>query len=55
MIFTAREFQENCQEQNVDIFMTFVDPTKALDTVSRDGLWNMMTKLGFPPIFIAIV
>ena len=38
MIFTARQLQEQCQEQNVDLYMTFVDLTKAFDTVSRDGL-----------------
>ena len=37
MIFTARQLQEKCQEQNVDLYMTFVDLTKAFDTVSRDG------------------
>ena len=40
MIFTARQLQEKCQEQNVDLCMTFVDLTKAFDTVSRDGLEN---------------
>ena len=40
MIFTARQLQEKCQEQNVDLYMTFVDLTKAFDTVSRDGLWK---------------
>ena len=38
MIFTARQLQEKCQEQNLDLYMTFVDLTKAFDTVSRDGL-----------------
>ena len=38
MIFTIRKLQENCQEQNVDLYMTFVDLTKAFYTVSRDGL-----------------
>ena len=41
-IFTARQLQEKCQEQNVDLYMTFVDLTKAFDTVSRDGLWKIM-------------
>ena len=40
MIFTARQLQEKCQEQNVDLYMTFVDLTKAFDTVSRDGMEN---------------
>ena len=42
MIFTARQLQEKCQEQNVDIYMSFVDLTKAFDTVNRDGLWKIM-------------
>ena len=33
MIFTARQLQEKCQRQNVDLYMTFVDLTKAFDTV----------------------
>ena len=37
-IFTARQLQEKCREQNVDLYMTFVDLTKAFGTVSRDGL-----------------
>ena len=45
MIFTARELQEKCQEQNVDHYMTFVDLTKAFDTVSREGLWKIMAKV----------
>ena len=49
MIFTARQLQEKCQEQNVDLYMTFVDLTKAFDTVSRDGLWKIMAKFGCPP------
>ena len=35
-IFTI--MQEKCQEQNVDLYMTFVDLTKAFDIVSRAGL-----------------
>ena len=31
MIFTARQLQEKCQEQNVGLCMTFVDITKAFD------------------------
>ena len=57
MIFTARQQQEKCQEQNVDlhVYMTFVGITKAFDTVSRDGLWKIMTKFGCPPRYIAMV
>ena len=55
MIFTARKLQEKCQEQNMDLYMTFVDLTKASDTVSREGLWKIMAKFGCPAKFIAIV
>ena len=33
----ARQLQEKCQEQNVDLYMTFVDLTKAFDTVVMDS------------------
>ena len=55
MIFAARQLQEKCQEQNVDLYTTFVDLTKAFDTVSRDGLWKIMSKFGCPDKFIQVV
>ena len=55
IIFTARQLQEKCQEQNVDLYMTFVDLTKAFDTVSREGFWKIMAKFGCPDKFIAMV
>ena len=55
MIFTARQFQKKCQEQNMDLYMTFVDLTKAFDTVSREGLWKIMAKSGCLTKFIAMV
>ena len=55
MIFTARQLQEKCQEQNVAFYMTFVDHTKASDIVSRERLWKIMTKFGWPAKFIAMV
>ena len=57
MIFTAKQLQEKRQAQNVDLYMTFVDLTKAFDTVSRDGVWKIMAKFDCPPPprFIAMV
>ena len=55
MKFTARQLQEKCQEQNIDLYMTFVDLTKAFDTVSREDLWKIMAKFGCPTKFIAMV
>ena len=33
--------------------MTFVDLTKAFDTVNRDPLWNILRKFGCPPTIAA--
>ena len=33
----------------------FVDLTKAFDTVSRDGLWKILARLGCPPKFLTIL
>ena len=38
-----------------DFYMTFVDLTKAFDTISREGLWKIMAKFGCPAKFIAMV
>ena len=55
MIFAARQLQEKWQEQNVDLYMTFVNLTKAFNTVSREGLWKIITQFGCPAKFIAMV
>ena len=55
MIFTARQLQEKCQEQNLDLYMTSVDLTKAFDTVSLDALLKIMAKFGCPPRYIVMV
>ena len=50
-----RQLQEKCMEQHRDLYLTFVDLTKAFNTVSRDGLWKIMGKFGCPSTFIAVV
>ena len=55
MLFAARQLQEKYQEQHHDLYTTFVDLTKAFDTVSRNGLWKIMAKFGCPDKFIALV
>ncbi|VDM02547.1 unnamed protein product [Schistocephalus solidus] len=46
MIFAARQLQEKCQEMQTHLYTTFVDLTKAFDTVNRDGLWKVRQKFG---------
>ena len=55
MIFVARQLQEKSREQNRDIFMAFIDLSKAFDTVSRELLWKLLEKLGIPPTFLTIL
>ena len=42
MIFVARQLQIKCREQHQDIYLAFVDLTKAFDTVNRDLPWNIL-------------
>ncbi|KAI8516990.1 hypothetical protein Bbelb_055710 [Branchiostoma belcheri] len=55
MIFTLRQIQEKCREQNQNLYILFVDLTKAFDTVSREGLWCILSKLGCPSKFVSII
>ncbi|VDL95821.1 unnamed protein product [Schistocephalus solidus] len=55
MIFAARQLQEKCQEMRTHLYNTFVDLTKAFDTVNRDGMWNVMQKFGCPERFTHMV
>ena len=55
MIFAARQVQEKCREPNLDLYMAFVDLTKAFDTISRDGLWQILRKIGCPDLFVDIM
>ena len=55
MIFTVRQLQEKCREQNRGLYITFIDLTKAFDTVNRDGLWKIMSKFGCPQKIINMV
>ncbi|VDL90441.1 unnamed protein product [Schistocephalus solidus] len=55
MIFATRQLQEKCQEMRTHLYTTFVDLTKAFDTVNCDGLWKVMQKFGCPERFTHMV
>ncbi|BHF70797.1 hypothetical protein SprV_0301385000 [Sparganum proliferum] len=55
MIFAARQLQEKCQNMRTRLYSTFVDLTKAFDTVNREGLWKIMQKFGCPERFTQMV
>ena len=49
MIFSIRQLQEKCREQQMPLFVAFIDLTKAFDLVSREGLFQILPKKGCPP------
>ena len=55
MMFTARQLQEMCQDQNRYLFTALDDLTKAFEKICRKGLGKIMGKYGIPEKFIAIV
>ena len=55
MIFTARQIQEKCKEQYRDLHILSVNLTKACDTVSRLGLWNILPRIGIPPKTVKMI
>ena len=48
MIIAACQLQGKCMEQHPNLYTTFVDLPKAFNTVSGDGLWNILSKFGCP-------
>ena len=55
MIFTARQLQEKCYEQNQPLYIAFIDLTKAFDSVNRSLLWEILSKIGCPDKFVQIL
>ena len=55
MIFALRQIQEKSREQNNDLYMVFIDLTKAFDTVNREALWKVLRKLGIPENMLNVI
>ena len=55
MIFSLRQLQEKCREQQKPLYIAFIDLTKAFDLVSRDGLFNILLKIGCPPNLYSMI
>ena len=47
MVFSLRQLQEKCREQQMPLYIAFIDLTKAFDMVS--GLFKILPKIGCPP------
>ncbi|XP_062519241.1 uncharacterized protein LOC134194330 [Corticium candelabrum] len=55
MIFSARQLQEKCREQHMDLFMVFIDLVKAFESVDRTGLWKVLLRLGCPVKIVNLI
>lgn len=55
MIFSVRQLQERCREQQRPLHIAFIDLTKAFDLVSRDGLFKLLPKIGCPPRLLELL
>ena len=55
MLFSLLQLQEKCRLQGQDLYLLFIDLTKAFDTINRDGLWHVLEKVGCPQLFVGII
>ena len=55
MVFSLRQIQEKCREQNIPLHICFVDLTKAFDMVSRSGMYLILQRIGCPPTLLKLV
>lgn len=55
MLFSVRQLQEKCAEQQVPLYGVFVDLAKAFDSVKREALWKVLGKYGCPEKLINII
>ena len=53
--FALQQLQEKCRLLNQDLYLLFIDLTKAFDTVCRRGLWRILEKAGCPERFVGII
>ena len=47
-IFNLRMIIQKCREFNNDLYMCFIDYSKAFDCVSHSQIWTPLIKMGFP-------
>ena len=55
MMFVVRRLQGIGRKAGVPLFMCFIDPQKAYDTVGRTLLWQVFTRIGVPSQMIAVI
>ena len=54
-IANVRWLMERAHEYNQQVYLCFIDYSKAFDCVDHDKLWNTLRKMGFPEHLIALL
>ena len=54
-IFTVRQLMEKSREQRCNLYIAFIDFTKAFDTVNRQLLFSILKKIGCPTKLINLI
>ena len=49
LIFSVHQLQEKCGKKQKPPYLNLIDPTKVFDLVSRDSLFQILSKIGCPP------
>ena len=53
--FFTSQLQGKCGEQQMPLYIAFIDPTEGFDLVSRDGLFPIISKIDCPPQLQSII
>ena len=54
-VFSIRQLQEKCHEEKKNLYMAFIDLSKAFDTVNRELLWRVLQKFGVPAKYLSVL
>ncbi len=55
MIFSVRQLQEKCKEQQQPLYLASIDLTKAFDLVSCSGLFKLLQRIDCLPTLLSII
>ena len=55
IMFIARRLQELARKKDTPLYLSFIDLTKAYDSVDRTFLWDVLARFGVPPRMLAVI
>lgn len=55
MLFVVRRLQELGRDRKIPLYMCFIDLQKAYDSVDRELLWQVLTRVGIPTKMLTII